>query len=135
MKIDGHWKNLEGTTTPFGLHLGALNTITGYTYDREWDTTTLTWVIVDSTAIWQKFHYDFEVVITKDSSFSVESHKITTIDPIIMDVKQWMEHPLRWNFNVTGGDIMSRRSALDSLARNGQTNLFRWVTPNHPMKK
>ncbi|MCL2027672.1 MAG: hypothetical protein FWG79_04195 [Bacteroidales bacterium] len=121
MKIDGKWKNADDVTnTPFNLHLGALEEITRI--DTIYGIRVTTQVrdsIIRIDTIIEKFHKHFFVSVPR--SFTVESHTVTTVDPIIMDVKQWMERPFRWDFNVMGGAIMSRRYALDSLAQNGRT--------------
>jgi hypothetical protein len=120
MKIDGWWRNEgEVVTTPFGLHLGALEEIIRHDTvfaNQQRDS------VVSITPVYQKIHNHFPVSISRN--FRVEHQKITTVDPIIMDVKKWMEGRSRWDFNVMGGAIMSRQRALDSLAQNGR-NVFR----------
>jgi hypothetical protein len=125
MKIDGKWRN-EGSVTnsPFNLHLGALEEIvridTTYGFgqiSQQRDS------IVKIDTFIHKFHNHFPVYIPRN--FTVKSHKVTTVEPIIMNVKQWMEIPYTWDFNRMGSAIMSRRWALDSLAQNGQYGVFR----------
>jgi len=123
MMIDGRWKDPTDTRIGFGLHLGALEQITKI--DTSYGFSQITQKVdsitrIDTTT--NKFHIQFPVSVTR--SFTVEHHKITTVEPIIMDVKLWMEGRYTWDFNVMGGSIMSRRFAMDSLSRNGW-NVFR----------
>jgi hypothetical protein len=120
MKIDGRWRNKEGTTTPFGLHLGALEQPVYDTFFYNYPQRDSI-IRIDTTIV--KFHHYFPVTISE--SFTVHSNQVTTVRPIIMDVKQWMERPNIWDFNVMGGEIMSRNGALDSLAENGRSGVFR----------
>ena len=121
MMIDGKWSN-EGETTNqgFGLHLGALeriiriDTIFGFSQISQQQDS-----IVRLDTFTHKFHIQFPVSVPRN--FTIKQHEITTVQPIIMDVKQWMEGPFTWNFNVMGGSIMSRERAMDSLASNGRS--------------
>ena len=115
LKIDGKWRNPgEPTDQGFGLHLGTLKKDC---YDTIWNADTI--FRVDT--IPETFSNYFPVLIPK--SFRVEKNEITTVT-IIMNVKQWMETPYRWDFNVMSAAIMSREHAMDSLVTNGQ-NVFR----------
>jgi len=106
MKFDGKWKNPgEPTNQGFGLHLGTLKK----TIERQ------------NEKIDTLFPNHFRVSVPKN--FEVNANETTTIY-VFVDLKQWMESPYTWDFNVMGGEIMSREQALDSLARNGR-NVFK----------
>ncbi|MDR1950805.1 MAG: hypothetical protein LBP96_01085, partial [Bacteroidales bacterium] len=110
-KIDGKWKNLGETTDQgFGLHLGDLKKTW---YDTAW----LDGEIRRIDTITRTFRNYFTVSVSKN--FEVKQNEIHTVK-VTMDVKQWMESPFTWDFNVTGGAIMSRELAMDSLVRNRQ---------------
>jgi hypothetical protein len=128
LMLDGAWRNNANDHQPqdfFRLHLGALeqivqiNPIFGFsqiTQQRD--------SVVGFDTITQKWPNYFTVSLFRD--FTVSPHDITTVEAIIMDVKQWMENPYLWDFNVRGGGcIMGRRHAMDSLAQNGRRNVFR----------
>ena len=106
MKFDGKWKNPdEPTNQGFGLHLGTLKKT----------------IEIEGKKIDTLFPNYFHVSLPKN--FEVNAYETTTIY-VIVDLKQWMENPYTWDFNVMGGEMMSREQALDSLAQNGR-NVFR----------
>jgi hypothetical protein len=116
MKMDGRWRNAGGTATQgFELHLGDLK-------KTVYDTTWIGGSIAKIDTLERTFRNSFPVEISKH--FEIRENEITTVT-VIMDMKQWMENPYMWNFNVMGGAIMSRENAMDSLKRNGEHNLFR----------
>jgi hypothetical protein len=119
MKIDGFFIDREGKREGFGLHLGSWYGITRYEHVWGVDGTGLP-IIVDSTPVRERFNHNFAVEVNRE--FKVEAHKITTVDPIIMDVKQWMQEPNILDFNVIGdkNDVMSNRETLEKLMLNGQ---------------
>jgi hypothetical protein len=101
MKIDGKWKNQgESTDQPFGLHMGALK-------------------ITNEDGNSRTYHKFFPVWVARN--IEIKQHEITNVK-VVMNVKQWMDYPKVWDFNVMGGEIMSRERAMDSLRRNGQYN-------------
>ena len=104
LMLDGHWAcDIIATSGSFRLHLGSLERI------------------VDHDTI--RFHNNHFLVMLP-RNFEVRANEITTIEPIIMDVEQWMESPLVWDMSVmnpTGNTCtMSRENALDSLRINGE---------------
>ena len=127
MMLDGWWTS---PTTPqsqgFGLHLGALEVLVDVLRDTSWGFNPETEVLYVSRiridSIFARHHHFLRVDVPR--VFTVEPNTITTVEPIVMDVRQWMESPLTWDFDVMGGSIMSRVNALDSLATNGMMNVF-----------
>jgi len=120
LMLDGKWRNNANDQQPFRLHLGALEQIVHLDTIRVFSQTQQRDSIVGFDTITQRFHNFFEVSLLRD--FTVSPHDITTVEAIIMDVKQWMENPYLWDFNVRGGGcIMGRRWAMDSLAQNGRS--------------
>ena len=100
MKLDGKWKNEgEPTDQGFALHLGSLRKKSPENED---------------------LYFPNYFPVTIQRNFQIKHNEITTIF-IRMDVKQWMENPLTWDFNVMSPSIMSREHAMDSLSRNGST--------------
>jgi len=128
MMLDGWWTSPQGPR-PANLHLGALEELSHVVNDTTWgilDTVTqmrpIVQIRIDST--FTKYHNFLRVSLSRN--ITVEANTITTVAPIIMDVEQWMESPLAWDFNVMGyGCIMRRRHAMDSLAINGAAGVFR----------
>ena len=120
LKLDGKWKNSdEATDQGFGLHLGTLrrdeyDTIRAFIDDVD--------SIIRIDVHTRLFPQYFPVTVLK--SFEIRHQEITTVH-VIVDLKQWMENPFTWDFNMMGGAIMSRERAMDSLRTNGQRNLFR----------
>jgi len=122
MKMDGKWRNAGGITDQgFGLHLGDLKKTV---YDTTWTQSVVSGLdsISKIDTVVRTFRNSFPVSISKH--FEIRENEITTIT-VIMDMKQWMENPYMWDFNVMGGAIMSRERAMDSLKINGEHNLFR----------
>ena len=131
MMLDGRWMNSAEPNPPtFRLHLGALEEL------FHMEETVVEWGVgpypdyepipvrtrIDS--VFARYHHFLHVQVPR--IFTVEPNTITTIEPIIMNVEQWLESPLLWDFNAMGVECtMPRRHALDSLATNGMVGLFR----------
>jgi len=129
MMLDGHWTSSAVTqSSPFGLHLGALEELIGTSE------TVVEWGVgpypdfepypsrIRIDSVFARYHHYLEVRIPR--IFTVEPNTITTLEPIVMNIRQWMEAPLTWDFDETGGSMMWRRDALDSLATNGAMGVF-----------
>jgi len=132
MMIDGWWTS---PTTPqsrgFGLHLGALEVLvdvftridTTWGFNVETETLYVSQIRTQIDSIFERHHHFLRVETPR--VFTVEPNTITTLEPIVMNVRQWMEDPHLWDFDEIGGQIMSNRPALDMLATNAESGVFR----------
>lgn len=98
MKLNGKWKIPGASTdTNFGVHMGIGQT----------------WSNGQTVA----FHHN--QFTAKDTVFFFIAQGGSTQLNITMDVKQWFENPVVWNFSQFGGAIMQNQTAMETLKGNG----------------
>ena len=103
MKLNGKWLDTAGVIRPFNFHLGI-----GQIYDSSGQI----------TGFIQNYFY----VHLPSSSLEIVKSRITQMD-IDMNVNEWFEDPVVFDFNVWGGDIMQNHEAMHIGCENGH-NVF-----------
>lgn len=104
MKLNGKWKNTQGTMMPFNFHLGI-----GQIYDP---------VSNEITGFVQNY---FRVHLN-NSGFAISENEMVYFD-LIMNVDEWFQSPNTYDFNYWGGDIMQNQPAMEAVKQNGN-NVF-----------
>ncbi len=103
MKLNGKWQDTAGIIRPFNFHLGI-----GQIYD--------------STGQITGFVQNYFFVDLPSSSLEIVKSRITQMD-IDMNVNEWFENPVVFDFNVWGGKIMQNQEAMHIGCENGH-NVF-----------
>lgn len=104
MKLNGKWKEPDGSITPFDFHMGI-----GQIYYSYPDSIT------------GFVHNDFEVQLA-GSEFNLASNETKEIN-IIMNVENWFKDPHVYDHNVWKGYIMQNQEAMQTAKENG-ANVF-----------
>lgn len=100
MKINGWWRNENGTRTPFNLHSGI-----GQLRDSEGNISGF----IDN---------NFTVTLPL-SDFAIAKDNLSKLE-LQMDINHWFSNPYIFDFNVIGGSIMQNQEAQEILKANGQ---------------
>ena len=103
MKLNGKWQDTAGVIRPFNFHLGI-----GQIYDTTGQIT--------------GFIQNYFFVHLPSSSLEIVKGKITGIN-MDMNVNEWFEDPVVFDFNVWGGNIMQNQEAMHIGCENGH-NVF-----------
>jgi len=106
MKIDGFWKDTNGSRVPFNFHLGV-----GQYQDANGVRLT------DSKGNYFFVQNWFKV--TLPASFIVEDSSKTEIT-LRMNMENWFKNPNVYNHNLWGPDVMENQRALKVIKENGQ---------------
>ena len=103
MKLNGKWKDPNGTIRPFNFHMGI-----GQIYDSSGNIT--------------GFVQNYFKVVLPASGFQISKGQIANLE-LKMNVNEWFEDPHIFDFNQWGGDIMQKQAAMQIAKENGH-NVF-----------
>lgn len=97
MKMNGQWRDTLNQLSPFNFHIGVGMTdgMGGMGFVQNYFT-----VVIPNSAV----------------NFNVDADQRLTLN---MDIASWFDTPHLWDWNVTGGQIMQKQSAMRMACENG----------------
>jgi hypothetical protein len=98
MKMNGHWLDTLSQLSPFNFHIGI--------------------GMMDGGMGGMSFVQNYFTVQVPNSGFNLSSDANYRLI-LKMDVAGWFETPHIWDWNVTGGQIMQKQSAMQMACENG----------------
>jgi hypothetical protein len=105
LKLNGKWKNEQGSLSPFNFHLGI-----GQIYDNQDNITGF---------IQNYFRTGAKLPVYSSYALSIRPGETSGI-ALVMNVDSWFDTPYTWDFDEWGGDIMQNQVAMATACENGR---------------